>query len=85
MMHREADLGRDARAVVVIGDAAFRARNAGDAERPGGALGLDLVAHDADMLGLGADEGDVVLLQDLGEAGVFRQEAVARDGSRRRR
>jgi hypothetical protein len=29
------------------------------------------------MLGLGADEGDVVPLQDLGEAGVLGEEAVA--------
>ena len=37
----------------------------------GRALGLDLVAHGADMLGLGPDEGDVVPLEDLGEAGAL--------------
>ena len=40
--------------------------------------GRDLVAHDADMLGLGADEGDFVLFENIGEAGVLGQEAVAR-------
>ncbi len=43
-----------------------------------GALGLDLVAHQADMLGLGADEMDVVLVEDFGEARVLGEEAVAR-------
>ena len=42
-----------------------------------GLLRLDLVAHDADVLRRRADEGDLVLLEDLGEAGVLRQEAVA--------
>ena len=40
-------------------------------------LGGDLVAHQADMLGLRPDEGDAVLLDDLGEARVLRQKAVA--------
>ena len=43
-----------------------------------GALGLDLVAHQADVLGLRADEVDVVLFEDFGEARVLGQEAVAR-------
>ena len=43
----------------------------------GGALGLDLVAHDADVLGARADEGDVVRGEDLGEAGVLGEEPVA--------
>ena len=41
-------------------------------------LGLDLVAHQPDMLGGRADKGDVVLFEDLGEAGVLGEEAVAR-------
>ena len=61
----------------VVGDGAVRARHHRDAEALGGRLGLDLVAHDADVLGRGADEGDVVVFQDLGEAGVLGQEAVA--------
>ena len=50
----------------------------GNAERDRGLLRLDLVAHRADVLGLRADEPDVVVGQDLGEARVLRQEAVAR-------
>ena len=42
-----------------------------------GFLRSDLVAHDADVLGRRPDEGDAVLLEDLGEAGVLGQEAVA--------
>ena len=45
--------------------------------RCGRALGLDLVAHHRDMLGGRADEGDVVGFEDLGELGVFRQEAIS--------
>ena len=74
---READLMADAQALLVGGDRAGRARHAGDAERERGFLGLDLVAHDPDVLGLGADEADAVVLEDLGEARVLRQEAVA--------
>ena len=61
----------------LVGDGAVRARHDRDAEALGRLLGLDLVAHDADVLGRRADEGDAVLLQDLGEARVLRQEAVA--------
>ena len=46
--------------------------------RCGGALGLDLVAHDADVLGLRADEMRCRAREDLGEARVLGQEAVAR-------
>ncbi len=49
----------------------------GNAELLGRLLRLDLVAHDADVLRRRADEGDLVLFEDLGEAGVLRQEAVA--------
>ncbi|MCY1173559.1 hypothetical protein D9M73_137230 [compost metagenome] len=54
-----------------IADRPGRARHQRQAERAGGALGLDLVAHGADMFGLGADKDDVVCLDDLGELGVF--------------
>jgi hypothetical protein len=49
---RIADLGGDAR-LPLVGDAAVRARHDRDAEPLGGALGLDLVAHDADVLAFG--------------------------------
>ena len=65
-------------ALRLVGDGAVRARHDRDAEALGRRLGLDLVAHDADVLGGRTDEGDAVLLQDLGEARVLRQEAVAR-------
>ncbi len=63
-----------------LGKAGDRAVGAGDerqAERRGGALGLDLVAHGPDMLGLRADPDDFVQLDDLGELRVFGQEAIA--------
>ena len=72
-----ADVGGDLAGGDVVGDGALRARHHRDAEAGGGALGLDLVAHDADVLGARADEDDVVGGEDLGEAGVLRQEAVA--------
>ena len=49
-----------------------------DAQLLGGGLGDDLVAHQPDVLGRGADEGEAVLLDHLGEVGVLGQEAVAR-------
>jgi hypothetical protein len=76
--HRKADLAGDGDGVLVGGDAAIGAGNAGNAKRLRRALGFDLVAHLPDVLGLGADKMDVVLGQDFGEARVLRQEAVAR-------
>ncbi len=40
-------------------------------------LGLDLVAHEADVLGARPDEMQIVLGEDLGEARVLRKKAVA--------
>ena len=74
---RKADGLRDRHRVVLGADAAVGARHHGNAELLCGLLGLDLVAHQADMLGLGADEMQIVLGEDFGEAGIFRQEAVA--------
>ena len=75
--HRIADLGGDLARLDDVVDRAVGARHQRQAELAGGALGLDLVAHRADMLGLGADPGDVVRLDDLGELRVLRKEAVA--------
>ena len=75
--HRKADRLRDRHRVVVGPDRAVGAGHHRNAEPLGGALGLDLVAHDADVLGLRADEMQIVLGEDFGEAGVLRQEAVA--------
>ncbi len=57
---------------------AVRARHHRNAELLRRLLGRDLVAHDANVLGRRPDERDRVLLEDLGEAGILGQEAVAR-------
>ena len=75
--HREADFARDRERFLVVGDAAFGTRHDRNAEALGGALGLDLVAHQADVFGLRADEVDVVLAEDFGEARVLGEKAVA--------
>ena len=75
--HRIADLAGDLGGFRVGANAAIRARHHRNAERLGGALGLDLVAHQADMLGLRADEVHAVLGEDFGKARVLRQKAVA--------
>ena len=82
--HRIADLLGDLRRLDGIGDRAVGARHQRQAELAGGALGLDLVAHRADVLGLGADPGDVVRLDDLGELGVLARGSRSPGGSRRR-
>ncbi len=83
--HRVADVGGDALCLGLLGDRAIRPRNAGNAEAAGRVLGLDLVAHDADVLGARPDEGDAVRFQDLGKLGIFGKEAVAgMDGVRAR-
>ncbi len=74
---RIAHLGGDALGGAEIGHATVRARNDGDSEFLGGVLGGDLVAHQADVLGRGADEGQAVILDRLHESRVFRQEAIA--------
>ena len=58
-------------------DRAIGAGDDGYAEAPGGVLRGNLVAHGPDMLGRRTDEGDAVILQDLGEAGVLGKEAIA--------
>ena len=59
-------------------DAAVGARHDRNAEPLGGALGLDLVAHQADVLGPRPDEVHVVLGENFGEARILREKAVAR-------
>ena len=75
--HRKADGLRDGHRVVVRTDAAVGARHHGNAEPLCGLLGLDLVAHQADVFGLWPDEMQIVIGEDFGKAGVFRQKAVA--------
>ncbi len=60
-----------------IGNRAVAARHQRQTERAGGALCLHLVAHGADMFGLGADPGDAVCFDDFGELGIFGEEPIA--------
>src|SRR5262249_8036944 len=69
--HRNSDRARDRARFLAGAGAAFRARYHRNAKPADSALGLDLVAHDADMGGLGTDEVDVVLFEDLGKARVL--------------
>ena len=58
--------------------ARVRGGQGGDARTLGRAQGLDLVAGQLEDVGGRADEGDPVLGRGAGQAGVLRQEAVAR-------
>src|SRR5207249_9114795 len=76
--HRKADLlGRLERVVEAL-DRPRRARHRGDLELLGDLPRGGFVAHLADLLRGGPDEGDVGRPDDLRELGVFREEAVAR-------
>ena len=76
---RVADLpGQLEGALLVLVQGAVGAGHARDAGGLHGADGGDLVAHEADGLGPGADEDETALLHPLGEVGVLRQEAIAR-------
>jgi len=55
-----------------------RSRHDGNAEALGRALCFDLVAHQPDMFGLGANEMHTVLDEDFGKARILGEEAVAR-------
>ena len=57
-------------------DRAVRARNRRNPERFHRLLGGDLVAHQPDVLGLRADEGDLMSPHDLCKMCVFREKAV---------
>ncbi len=76
--NREADLLGDLQRFLLGENRPVGARHAGNAEAPRRRLGLDLVAHQPDVLRLGADEGDVMLFENLGEARVLGQEPIAR-------
>jgi len=74
--HREAHVLGDFHRLGFAVDGAFRAGHDGNAKALGGFLGFDLIAHDADMIRRRADEGDLMLFEDLREARVLRQESV---------
>src|ERR1041385_3189423 len=69
--HRKADVAPDRQRLGAGRDAALGARHHRDAELPRGALGLDLVAHQADVLGAGVEELHAMLAEDLGKARVL--------------
>ena len=75
--HRIADVFRHPLGFLDLADRAIGAGDQRDTEIAGGLLGRDLVAHDLDMLGLGADPLDIMGLDDFGEMRVFGEEAVA--------
>jgi hypothetical protein len=75
--HREADPLGDRHRIVVGSHRTLGAGHHGNAELLGGLLGFDLVAHQADVLGLRADEAEIVLGEDLREARVLGEKAVA--------
>ena len=74
---RIADLFAQALGVFERCDATIRAGHARHAELFHRVLGGDLVTHDADVFGGGADEGQTVVFNHLHKACVFRQETVA--------
>ena len=76
--HREADVLGRLEGLFLGGHRPVGAGDHGDAGVLDHLFGGDLVAHHLDVLGLGTDEGEAVGADDLGEPGVFRQEAVAR-------
>ena len=75
--HWVADLGGEAGRLLDVGDQTVTAGHGGNAHPLHRLLGSGLVAHGPDGLWGGADEGNLVVGADLGEAGVLRQEAVA--------
>ena len=74
--HRIADLPGDLYRFLAVLEDAHMAGHRTDPGLLGQFLGFDLVAHRRDGLDSGTYEGDLLLLQRLGEGGVLRQEAV---------
>ncbi len=72
-----ADIGGDARCFLVAADRALRTGNGRDSQFLHRDLRRDLVAHQADVFGQRADEGEAVFLHDLGEARALREKSVA--------
>ena len=70
-------LGAEGPHLVGVGDEVGGAGDPVDADRFGGLAGADLVPHDLDRLGRGADERDAPFGDGPGEVGVLGEEAVA--------
>jgi hypothetical protein len=75
--HRVADRLRQRQRLVHAGDHAVAARHHRETGGRHGAPRLGLVAHLADHLGVGADEGEAARRAHLGEVRVLGEEAVA--------
>ena len=75
--HGVAELGGDRGSLVGRRDGALRTRRDRHVGLDRHPTGRGLVAHERDDATRGADEGDVVLLAQVGERGVLREEAVA--------
>ena len=81
--HRHPELPGHGNDLIDIGDHAVGAGDGGNVQRLDNLLGPRLVADGPQCRAGRSDEGDAVLLAQGGEAGVFRQETVARmDGVR---
>jgi hypothetical protein len=76
--NREADRMRKFRCFLVGRDAVIRPRDHRNSQSLGGALGLDLIAHQPDVRRLRTDKADIVLGENLREAGILGKKAIAR-------
>ena len=74
---RIADLIGDLTRFAFVAYIALGTRDARDPETLGGAPGLDLVAHQADVFGLRTDEADLMFLENICETRVLGQKTVA--------
>src|SRR6202044_511725 len=75
---RIADLVGDLARFDFVPYAAFGSRDTWESEPLSGALGLDLIAHQADVFSFRADECDLVLVENIREARVLGQKTIAR-------
>ena len=75
----------DCQRLLIAGDCAGRARHAGNAEPERRRFGLDLIAHEPDMLRLRPDESDVMVGKNLRESRILGREIHSPDARPRRR
>src|ERR1700722_20945504 len=75
---RIADLVGDLARLGFVPNAGLGSRDARQPQTLSSAFGLDLVAHQADVFGLGADECDLVLIENIRETRVLGEKTVAR-------
>ncbi len=68
----------DDRRLLIAGDRAGRARHAGNTKPDCRRFGLDLIAHEPDMLRFRPHESDVMILENLREPRILRKKPIAR-------